>query len=79
MAASTLSAKPENRAVGMGLFYTIYYAGGAVVPTLCGIAADYVGKPEGGLLGGAVLSALAIPAFMTHRLLTLRKTALIQA
>jgi MFS family permease len=79
MAASTLSAKPENRAVGMGLFYTIYYAGGAVVPTLCGIAADYVGEPEGGLLAGAVLSALAIPAFMAHRVLTLRKPVLIQA
>ncbi len=79
MAASTLSAKPENRAVGMGLFYTIYYAGGAAAPALCGIAADYVGKPEGGLLAGAILSALAIPAFLAHRVLTLRRSVLIQA
>jgi hypothetical protein len=48
------------------------------VPTLCGIAADYVGKPEGGLLAGAILSALAIPAFMAHRVLTLRKSVLVQ-
>jgi MFS family permease len=79
MAASTLSAKPEHRAVGMGFFYTIYYAGGAVAPTLCGVAADYVGKPEGGLLAGALLSALAIPAFIAHRVLTLRRPVLIQA
>lgn len=79
MAASTLSAKPENRAVGMGLFYTIYYAGGAVVPSLCGMAADYVGKPEGGMLAGAALSFLAIPAFLVHRVLTLRRSMPVQA
>jgi predicted MFS family arabinose efflux permease len=78
MAASTLSAKPENRAVGMGLFYTIYYVGGAAAPALCGLAADYAGRPEGGLLAGAILSALAIPAFMVHRLLTRRRPTLIR-
>ncbi|HET6609145.1 MAG TPA: MFS transporter [Rhodopila sp.] len=79
MAASTLSAKPENRAVGMGLFYTIYYVGGSAAPTLCGFAADYAGRPEGGLLAGAVFSALAIPAFMVHRALTRRGLTLIGA
>jgi hypothetical protein len=43
MAVGTLSARPENRAVDMGLFYPVYYAGGAVVPTLCGWAADMAG------------------------------------
>ena len=47
MAVGTLSAKPANRAVGMGLFYSIYYAGGAVVPAFCGWSADMVGGPEG--------------------------------
>jgi fucose permease len=79
MASSTLSAKPENRAVGMGLFYTIYYLGGAVVPALCGVAADYVDKPEGGMLAGALLSALAIPAFLAQRMLNLRKRSMIHA
>ena len=41
MAVGTLSARPENRAVGMGLFYSIYYAGGTVVPAFCGWAADH--------------------------------------
>ena len=44
MAVGTLSARPENRAVGMGLFYSIYYAGNAVVPALCGWAADLIGR-----------------------------------
>lgn len=77
MAASTLSAKPENRAVGMGFFYTIYYAGGALVPSACGLAADYIGKPEGGMLAGAILSSMAIPAFLVHRTLTYRQRVLV--
>jgi MFS family permease len=79
MAASTLSARPENRAVGMGLFYTIYYAGGALVPSACGMAADYVGKPEGGMLAGAILSSMAIPTFWVHRVLTRRQRVLVNA
>ena len=47
MAVGTLSARPENRAVGMSLFYSLYYAGNAVVPTMCGWAADITGGPGG--------------------------------
>ena len=32
MAIGTLSARPENRTVGMSLFYTLYYLGGSVAP-----------------------------------------------
>jgi MFS family permease len=78
MAAATLSARPENRAVGMGIFYTIYYAGGALVPTLCGMAADYAGAPSGGLWAGAGLSLAAIPTFLIHRLLSARRMALVE-
>jgi MFS family permease len=67
MAVGTLSARPENRAVGMGLFYSMYYAGGAVVPALCGWAADGYGGPEGALLAAALVSALALPMFVLHR------------
>lgn len=73
MAAGTFSARPDNRAVGMGLFYTIYYLGGAFVPAVCGLAADSAGRPEGGLLAAAALSALAIPAFILHRMLLFRR------
>ncbi|HEY4171849.1 MAG TPA: MFS transporter [Rhodopila sp.] len=79
MAVGTLSARPENRAVGMGLFYTLYYMGGTVAPALCGMAADYSGRPEGGLLAAAFISALAIPLFMLHRSMASHETMLVRA
>ncbi len=79
MAVGTLSARPENRAVGMGLFYTLYYLGGTVSPGLCGLAADYAGRPEGGLLAAAFISVLAIPVYMLHRALASHGTMLARA
>jgi MFS family permease len=73
MAVGTLSARPENRAVGMGLFYSMYYAGGAVVPAMCGWAADMTGGPEGALLAAAAVSALAVPMYLTAHELMLAK------
>ena len=79
MAVGTLSARPENRAVGMGLFYSMYYAGGAIVPALCGHAADVYGSPEGALLAASVVSALALPMFLLHRRLAAHETMLARA
>jgi len=79
MAVGTLSARPENRAVGMGLFYSMYYAGGAVVPAMCGWAADMSGGPEGALLAAAAVSALAVPLYMLHRRLTAHELMLARA
>ena len=79
MAVGTLSARPENRAVGMGLFYSMYYAGGAVVPALCGHAADLYGSPEGALLAASVISALALPVFLLHRRMAAHETMLARA
>ena len=79
MAVGTLSARPENRAVGMGLFYSIYYAGGTVVPALCGRAADVYGGPEGALLAGSAVSALAIPMYLLHRRLAAHEVMLARA
>jgi predicted MFS family arabinose efflux permease len=67
MVVGTLSARPENRAVGMGLFYTVYYAGGTISPVLCGYAADLWGGPSGGVLTAAVLSAVTVPLYGLHR------------
>ena len=67
VAVGTLSARPENRAVGMALFYTTYYAGGAVIPALCGRAADAAGDPAGAFLCAGVLSALTIPTYFLQK------------
>ena len=74
MAVGTLSARPENRAVGMGLFYMVYYLGGAAAPALCGMAADAYGGPAGGLLAAAALGAGGVPMFLVHRGLVRRWT-----
>ncbi len=79
MALGTLSARVENRAVGMGLFYTMYYAGGAVVPALCGHAADLYGSPVGAMFAASAISALAIPIYLLHRRLTAHETMLARA
>lgn len=79
MAVGTLSARPENRAVGMGLFYSVYYAGGAVVPALCGRAADLTGGPEGALLAAAFVSVLAVPMYLLHRRLAAHELMLARA
>ena len=79
MAVGTLSARPENRAVGMGLFYSMYYAGGAVVPALCGWAADLYGGPEGALLAAAAVSALAVPMYLLHRRMAAHEVMLAKA
>ena len=70
----TLSAKPQNRAVGMGIFYTTYYAGAAIIPGLCGRVADAMGDPMGALWFAGLLSLLAIPLFFAHRWMTLRES-----
>jgi cyanate permease len=63
----TLSAKPQNRAVAMGIFYTTYYAGASVIPALCGRAADWAGDPVGALMCAALLSLAAIPLYIWRR------------
>ena len=76
MAVGTLSARPQNRAVGMGLFYAVYYVGGTVAPALCGRAADLSGSPAGALLAASFVSALAIPMYLLHRRLASHATML---
>jgi MFS family permease len=63
----TLSTRPEHRAVGLGIFYSLFFAGGSIGPALCGRAADLYGSPSGGLLAAAAISALAIPLYLLHR------------
>ena len=79
MAVGTLSTKPENRAVGMGLFYSLYYLGNTLGPTFCGWAADQMGSPAGGLLAAAGITALTVPLFLLHRALARHETMLVRA
>jgi predicted MFS family arabinose efflux permease len=66
----TMSVKPENRAVGMGIFYTTYYIGGAGIPALCGRAADLIGDASGAFWCASALTALSLPFWWLHRRLS---------
>jgi MFS family permease len=65
-AIGTLSARPQYRAVAMGIFYTIYYVAGTIVPAVCGYAADLAGGPDGALLCAAAVTVAGIPAYLLH-------------
>jgi MFS family permease len=67
MGWGALSSRAENRAVGMGIFYTVYYIGGSVFPAICGRAADIAGDASGAFLAAGVLTALTIPFWWWHR------------
>ncbi len=79
MAVGTLSARAEHRAAGMGLFYVVYYLGGAVVPALCGWAADAYGGAAGAMFAAAGVAVLAVPMFMLHRRLAGHEAMLARA
>ena len=78
-AVGTLSARVETRAAGMGIFYSVYYAAGTVVPALCGAAADWTGGPSGALLCAAAVSAAGVPFYVLHRRMASHATLLVRA
>jgi MFS family permease len=60
MAMPTGVLKPENRAVGMGLFYTITYAGMAALPAVAGWTLDITHSPTAPIFFGAGLLFVCI-------------------
>jgi predicted MFS family arabinose efflux permease len=79
VAIGTLSARPENRAVALGLFYTLYYLGNTLSPAFCGTVADAMCTPAGGIVAAALLSACTVPLFPLHRKLGRHETMLARA
>lgn len=61
MALSGQALRPENRAFGMGVFFTIYYALMLVTPPVAGALFDATGAAEAPLWLAAALFALVLP------------------
>ena len=55
MAMPAAILRPESRAIGMGLFYTIYYGVYAVMPAFAGMALDFTKSTSSPLFFGAGL------------------------
>ncbi len=67
MPASVL--RPESRAVGMGLFWTIYYGVYASLPPLAGLALDFAKSTASPLFFGAGLLFVSISLLAWFRLI----------
>lgn len=61
MALAGQALRPETRAFGMGVFFTIYYALMMVTPPVAGLLLDKTGAPEAPLWLAAGLFALVVP------------------
>lgn len=69
---------PERRALGMGVFFTVYYAIMAASPPMAGWILDRTGAPDDAILFGAMLFALVVPAAVMFRMLKTRARPHIQ-
>jgi MFS family permease len=61
-----------NRAVGLGLFYTLWFLGFALLPSVGGWTRDVTGDPAAPIYFGAALIALTVPLLGLFRLLQRR-------
>jgi predicted MFS family arabinose efflux permease len=60
MALPAQALRPESRAPGMGVFYTCYYAGMALLPGLAGMARDLTGSPAAPVLFAAAMMLMTL-------------------
>ncbi|HZW73475.1 MAG TPA: MFS transporter, partial [Caldimonas sp.] len=66
--------RPETRNLGMGVFYTIYYAGCALLPALAGLLYDRAGGAAA-LVFAAALALSCAPILLAFRRTTSRALA----
>ena len=68
--------RPETRSVGMGLFYTAYYASMMIGPSIGGWFVKYAGRADPALDFGAAMFLLCLPIlWFFYRWCTLRNLA----
>ncbi len=52
--------RPESRSIGMGIFFSIYYAGMGVCPALAGFLRDWSGDPGMPMWFGGIMAVIAL-------------------
>jgi predicted MFS family arabinose efflux permease len=60
MALPAQSVQPENRSIGMGIYYTFYYVGMALLPGLAGLVRDLAGSPAVTALFASAMMGVAL-------------------
>ncbi|RZN10782.1 hypothetical protein CWO91_11285 [Bradyrhizobium genosp. SA-3] len=64
MALPAQALRPEARAIGMGVYYTWYYAAMAILPAGAGLARDYAGSAAAPMAFAAVTVLLCVVALI---------------
>jgi predicted MFS family arabinose efflux permease len=59
--------RPQSRGPGMGVFYTVYYVGCAILPAAAGRLSDLAGSTRATLWFAALLAFLCIPTLALFR------------
>lgn len=59
--------RPESRGAGMGVFFTVYYAGCALLPGLAGFLSDLAGSTRATLWLAALLAFICVPTLIASR------------
>jgi len=72
VAAPTAVLRPENRGAGMGLFYTGYYAGMALLPPVAGWLQDVLGRSAALYFAAAAVLA-ALPFYVAFRAMSSKR------
>jgi MFS family permease len=73
MALPAQVLKKENRAIGMGIFFTIYYLGMGVLPAIAGYARDITGNPATPLILAGVAILIAALVLAGFRMIQIRQ------
>ena len=63
----------ENRAIGMGIFYSIYYAGMGILPAIAGYVRDVTGNPATPFILAGVVILIAVLALVGFRMIQIRQ------
>ena len=79
MSLAGLALRPDVRAFGMGVFFTIYYAIMLATPPIAGAILDATGRPQGPLLLATALFASVVPLALTFTFLKTRAKSVRQS
>lgn len=79
MALPSQVLQPQNRAIGMGIYFTVYYLGMGIFPSIAGLARDLTGNPAAPLVLAGMTICLALLALAGFRRLLKRQARLTAA
>ena len=73
MALPSQVLSKENRAIGMGIFFTIYYSGMAILPVIAGYVQDFTGSPSAPFILAGISLLIAIVTLVSFRMIQVRQ------